>query len=411
MRIIAIVRLLIRDDPSRTAQLRASKTALSLGTSPNSKEGKILLLQSLQNKTGMKYKIEKNIEQIFSRFLSEGKVTIRLKIPAHDIIISGDPVELKGFLKLLKSALENEEVKMPTVVARKTMHVLPPSNLRLAFAGRGQFTATTSLPLATKELSITNNALPRFDPRIGRLKFLQVLDLSGNLLSSLSEELSSLNVIELRLRGNHLGCTNNFRWMKPGSLRRSLKYLDLGKNQLEHIPCEVTRFFELITLKVDDNYLTNLPNSIGYLSKLRCFSASNNQLTVLPSSIVKLNLTTLNLCDNQFMIPELNFVDPSRLLKVPTLKNAASKIVIKASIPHYEGHTPLDVIYHLCSAFYCICRKAVFDSKCTYVLLYSLRNISSEFFYDSSSDHLIPTRFGVCSSACYTKLTNIAAAL
>lgn len=80
-------------------------------------------------------------------------------------------------------------------------------------------------------------------------------------------------------------------------------------------------------------------------------------------------------------------------------------------IPHYEGHTPLDVIYHLCSAFYCICRKAVFDSKCTYVLLYSLRNISSEFFYDSSSDHLIPTRFGVCSSACYTKLTNIAAAL
>lgn len=50
--------------------------------------------------------MRKNIEQIFTRFVEEGKATVRFKNPPHDICIICDPLQLKLFLRTLKLALE-----------------------------------------------------------------------------------------------------------------------------------------------------------------------------------------------------------------------------------------------------------------------------------------------------------------
>jgi LRR-repeat protein 1 len=55
--------------------------------------------------------VKKNIEQVFTRFLNEGKATIRFKDPPHDMCIRCDSLQLKLFLRTLKLGLEE---KVPT---------------------------------------------------------------------------------------------------------------------------------------------------------------------------------------------------------------------------------------------------------------------------------------------------------
>lgn len=44
-----------------------------------------------------------NIEAVFTKFVSEGKFTIRFKEPAHDLCVKADPVLAKTFLQTCKS--------------------------------------------------------------------------------------------------------------------------------------------------------------------------------------------------------------------------------------------------------------------------------------------------------------------
>jgi LRR-repeat protein 1 len=49
--------------------------------------------------------VKKNIEQVFTRFVNEGKATIRFKHPPHDVCIKCDVLQLKLFLQTLKLGL------------------------------------------------------------------------------------------------------------------------------------------------------------------------------------------------------------------------------------------------------------------------------------------------------------------
>lgn len=43
-----------------------------------------------------------NIEAVFTKFVSEGKFTIRFKMPEHDLCVKTDPVLAKSFLHICK---------------------------------------------------------------------------------------------------------------------------------------------------------------------------------------------------------------------------------------------------------------------------------------------------------------------
>ncbi|CAI9570488.1 unnamed protein product, partial [Staurois parvus] len=58
-----------------------------------------LMICTLKDKAGSRYKLQENIENLFSKFLNEGKATVRLKEPAVDICLSkADVFNLKNFI-------------------------------------------------------------------------------------------------------------------------------------------------------------------------------------------------------------------------------------------------------------------------------------------------------------------------
>lgn len=63
---------------------------------------------SATNKNGTRYKIKRNIEKVFTKFVNDGKATISFKQPPHDLQIRCDPLQLKGFLQTFKLAVEGK---------------------------------------------------------------------------------------------------------------------------------------------------------------------------------------------------------------------------------------------------------------------------------------------------------------
>ncbi|XP_059038011.1 leucine-rich repeat protein 1 isoform X4 [Mustela lutreola] len=53
-----------------------------------------LLISTLKDKRGTRYELKENIEQFFTKFMDEGKATVRLKEPPVDICLSKDSIWL-----------------------------------------------------------------------------------------------------------------------------------------------------------------------------------------------------------------------------------------------------------------------------------------------------------------------------
>jgi len=66
---------------------------------------------NLQDHNGRKYKLRDNVEQMFTKFVHEGKSTIRFKEPSHDVSISkADKVQLKVSLSVLRLGSTGEDI-------------------------------------------------------------------------------------------------------------------------------------------------------------------------------------------------------------------------------------------------------------------------------------------------------------
>lgn len=90
---------------------RSQQSTLALGYHPpNTKDVDNLFIIhfSATNKTGQRYKIKRNLEKIFVKFVNDGKTTISFKQPPHDLMVRCDPIQLKFFLKTLKLAMEGK---------------------------------------------------------------------------------------------------------------------------------------------------------------------------------------------------------------------------------------------------------------------------------------------------------------
>lgn len=90
---------------------RSQQSTLALGYHPpNTKDADNLFIIhfSTTNKTGTRYKVKRNIEKVFTKFVGDGKTTISFKQPSHDLMIRCDPIQLKCFLKTFKLAMEGK---------------------------------------------------------------------------------------------------------------------------------------------------------------------------------------------------------------------------------------------------------------------------------------------------------------
>ncbi|KAH1007923.1 hypothetical protein HUJ04_005095 [Dendroctonus ponderosae] len=124
MKIHCTVCIVNRCLPNLPGNLRKKpcKSTLALCKHPNSEEFCFILFSG-QNKNGTKYPLRNNIKQVLTRFVAEGKCTIQIKKPEHDLCIQGDPIQVKGFLHLVKRALEGKV--SPKELTFSSMNVMP----------------------------------------------------------------------------------------------------------------------------------------------------------------------------------------------------------------------------------------------------------------------------------------------
>ena len=166
-------------------------------------------------------------------------------------------------------------------------------------------------------------SLHRVDTRLLHLKHLSHLDLSNNAIKTLPEAMANTSLAELRLSGNKIDefpaaiCT--------GSLKDSLKLLDLSRNQLKILPHKFPQLRGLVQLKLDCNQLQVLPRTFGKMTSLKYLSASNNNLIVLPSSFLHLSLESLDLFGNPFHTSGL--VRRCSELSLPSLMELAARTI------------------------------------------------------------------------------------
>ncbi len=160
-------------------------------------------------------------------------------------------------------------------------------------------------------------------PEIGKLKYLQSLDVAFNDLAELPEELSQLHYLQgFYASGNRLTVFPSQILLLP-----ILTRLDLSHNQISDIPGEIRKMDQLTRLSIESNTLTSIPvalynlanlsvlelagnglskmpEGISGLKSLKKLDLSNNQLTSLPREIASLTETLSDLAIQGNMIPE-----------------------------------------------------------------------------------------------------------
>jgi Leucine-rich repeat (LRR) protein len=163
-----------------------------------------------------------------------------------------------------------------------------------------------------QSLNLSHNQLKVLPEPLGQLTELQSLDVSHNQLIDLPEWLSQLKQLHsLNLFANQL--TALPEWV--GQLTQ-LQSLDLAANRLKELPEWLGGLARLQFLRLSNNQLMVLPEWLGQLTQLRSLNLFATHLTVLPESLSQLEqLRYLDLYYNKLEI------SPNSLGKLMQLEN------------------------------------------------------------------------------------------
>ena len=137
---------------------------------------------------------------------------------------------------------------------------------------------------------------------------LEILDLSGNKLSELPEDLSRLHQLKI------LFCSNNLFTTLPAVLGQcpNLSMIGFRANQIASIPAAALPP-DLRWLVLTDNQISELPSTLGNCTSLQKLMLAGNQLRALPPSIENCTkLELLRISANQFsVLPDVLFDLPN----------------------------------------------------------------------------------------------------
>ena len=148
---------------------------------------------------------------------------------------------------------------------------------------------------------------------------LEVLDLSGNALSTLPDDLPRLTKLRILFASNNrftelpdvlgecrqLGMVgfkaNRIRRVSAKSLPRELRWLILTDNEVEVLPAELGQCSLLQKLMLAGNRLGTLPDEMAACTRLELLRLSANRLTALPEWLADLpRLSWLAYAGNPF---------------------------------------------------------------------------------------------------------------
>ncbi|MDW8850106.1 immunoglobulin domain-containing protein [Flavobacterium sp. MMLR14_040] len=182
----------------------------------------------------------------------------------------------------------------------------------------------TEIPLSFYNLiklsvcSLTDNSFSgEISPEISKLINLEHLFFSWNKFSAIPLQIGQLNkLIDLELSFNEIGVMPK----EIGQLQ-NLKYLNLDNNKLKgQIPSEIGLVSKLESLFLNYNQLEgSIPDEIRNLKNLKSLRLRSNQLEDLLPDLTNLNLTSLDITNNNFRF--VDFENQFLSLKLSLLSN------------------------------------------------------------------------------------------
>ncbi|NXF79561.1 LLR1 protein, partial [Sclerurus mexicanus] len=349
--------------------------------------------------------VQHNVERLFTRFVEQGKATVRLREPAVDLRLSKANVShLKTFLSALRLAHQGTDaglLPLSTLVPAKNSEVEKPKT-KMIITSRRDYPLTKGFPYSLEHLQTSYCKLARIDTRVLCLKKLRKLDLSHNHIKQLPATLGDLACLqELDLRDNHLESFSGA--LCRSGLQRSLQLLDLSHNRLRALPREFCQLRALLTLRLDDNELLRLPCRIGQLGRLRCLSAARNKLPFLPADFRRLCLENLDLFGNPFEQP--NPLVPNIQLKIPlTLLECAARATVNHRIPYGCHLLPSHLCEDLEVAKTCQCGSACLSSFIQITVTMNLHHVAhTVVLVDNMGGTEAPILCYFCSLHCYSQ--------
>lgn len=132
-------------------------------------------------------------------------------------------------------------------------------------------------------LNLSGNALQQLPEDLHRLKHLRVLFASDNLFTELPECIGKC--LELRIVGFK---ANRIRHVPPRALPPQLRWLILTDNRIQYLPEELGECHALQKLMLAGNQLEALPASLARCQQLELIRIAANQLTELPAWLLRL---------------------------------------------------------------------------------------------------------------------------
>ncbi|XP_076346117.1 leucine-rich repeat protein 1-like [Tachypleus tridentatus] len=405
MRLNAEIEVLSRMVPSLNIKRKGKvmKATLALSQKPNinsisDMSDVTLIICTSQNPLGMKYKILKNVDMVFTKFVKEGKATIRLIEPEHDIFIKkADPIHLKGFLNVLYCLLQNKDMDKLHLSA-PPLQVNHPKT-RLIISKQQDYPVRAGFPSSLSTLRIQHCNLCRVDSRILNLHNLQTLDLSNNLIRVLPGNLDLLTqLVEINLNNNKLEHVCDVKFP------RNLEVLSLSYNQLQTLPEQLCFMEKLNILFVSNNNLQALPEKIGFLKTLRNFNVSNNSLKLLPASFMQLRLNYLDLYNNTWICASVNYKDINMFTSLPSLLECSASVIVKQCLYYTPENLPCYLINYLKCSHWCVCGKPVFSTNNSFITKVSVRALAQTTVLPSNcGDVTVPLQVFPCSKTCWLK--------
>ncbi|XP_048736879.1 leucine-rich repeat protein 1-like isoform X2 [Ostrea edulis] len=388
---------------------RSCHTQLSIGKKPqsDSKEGTLFLMVcTAQDKNGTKFQIKDNVEQIFAKFINEGKATIRFKDPEQDLCLcKADPLQLKNFLTLLRKASLGQnidKINLSTLAPASNKGIDKPKT-KLSVTSRKDYPLTKSFPSQLEHLHISQCRMKKIDSRIFQLKRLQHLDLRENVVEELPLTFSQLvNLRELILNSNRIQKLPSSLFLLP-NWKQMLSLLDLSNNNITLLPVQLCELDNLVTLRVDHNKLETFPPTVGRLKKLKYLSASHNRIEVLPYSFMQLQLEHLDLFDNLFIDVTKSDLEEKEW-QAPSLVECCARMIRKNRLPYSEDDLHAHLCRYLDSARVCWCGGFCFEGCVRALTSLSLQTFSPTVSaVDLQGRMTVPVLLFLCSPQCQRK--------
>ncbi|KAF9422465.1 hypothetical protein HW555_001863 [Spodoptera exigua] len=381
------------------------KSTLALIKEPKNETEYSLLLFSTVNKTGTKYRV-KSVKQMFVKFVNEGKATIRFEEPPHDLCIKCEHIQLKCFVKLLRSCItgDTKTIHLAKLSSVAVTHKETPT--KLVIRDRSGF-PIKGFPRTLENLSISGLNICNFRRDILLLKQLVVLDLSNNAIVAIPPELGNMpNLAELHLANNQLGVKGkiDWRWLLGQQIKNRLKLLDVSGNELRYLPKSIWKVQSLVTLKLDKNLLEYLPNTIGRMNNLRYLTIAQNNLISLPCSMLQCHLDYIDLSDNKL---DDGGTAKSEMLKnnpwemfVASLVDLAARVVIKQKMPYTSDIIPWTLVEYLDDANTCICGEPVLSKDHYSYREFQLKDYSRVVVSNNNRKNTVSFLCYYCSPKC-----------